>query len=846
MMCRSWLIALFAIVSVSAAETRRDREGEPLPPSAIARFGTSRLMHSGIDGEDNGFAFRPDSKAIASWNELSIRLWDLASGRMLWHSSAPGKFHAAVFSPDGKRLAVYGGGGVWIVDATTGKLERTIAAPGRSALAYAPDGKTIATAVNDWGQPVDLWDVATGDSKGAFSVEKSAKPQTMGFSPDGNTLRAALWGTRDGSAIVTVASWNLANKERLADFDPKIRMSSYRLSDDGTLLGTRTAANSLVQLWDTATAKPIGTIDVGFGHFNFDSDSKAVVTSIEDRAGHTTRIGLWEAATCKSFHDFKIPRELGEQARRSPDGKLIATTQRDHKLCLWSAVTGQRIFGSSGHSGQVTGLEFAKKNTLLVTSGGGEICAWNAATAELLAKFPSSRRGVNIFNDNELLIDSGGLKIGDVLTGKSNGKSFAPPKLAGMEPGASFRLHHAVVSGDGKTILGSGYVSGPNRKIQSPYVVLWDVATGKPMAEYAKPPGFSIDELSSDGRTAIAYETKTHANTGQTKSYFPTEYSADIEAIDVCTGRRLASIQLPEAYTSRVTLSDDGHTLATIAGQHGAVPAHPPANLDLRLWELRTGRERLMIPLKSPGHYDPCTFTLSPNGRLVAVSRIANRIEIFDTLTGREQAVLKGHESPTYALRFRGDGRQLASGHMDGSILLWDVPAVTDKLLQDAELETAWRDLASDDAKRANTASWALASTPTTTKFFRERLKPADGSVAERVRMLITDLDSKSFQVREAAGRELATLVDQIDARLLLSMRDKLSDEQAARLKRVFESPLSALPIEYLRTLRAIETLERLGTKEAAGVLKSLAAGDANSRVTREASNALARLKNAN
>ena len=35
---------------------------------------------SGINGEDTGFAFRPDSKAIASFDGQTVRLWDLTTG----------------------------------------------------------------------------------------------------------------------------------------------------------------------------------------------------------------------------------------------------------------------------------------------------------------------------------------------------------------------------------------------------------------------------------------------------------------------------------------------------------------------------------------------------------------------------------------------------------------------------------------------------------------------------------------------------------------------------------------------------------------------------------------------
>ena len=61
------------------------------------------------------------------------------------------------------------------------------------------------------------------------------------------------------------------------------------------------------------------------------------------------------------------------------------------------------------------------------------------------------------------------------------------------------------------------------------------------------------------------------------------------------------------------------------------------------------------------------------------------------------------------------------------------------------------------------------------------------------------------------------------------------------RLKAILEAP--AVPSdETLRTLRAIQVLERIGTDEAREVLKKLATGAEAARETLEAKDALARL----
>jgi WD40 repeat protein len=836
--------ALVILVTIAGAlagadPLRLDRDGDPLPTGAIARFGHNRLRHPGISGEDDGFAFNPVGKTIASWDETAVRHWDLADGRRLWHLGSEANIFEVVIAPDGKRLAVCTAKEVLIVDAATGKPERTLNASARSAAAFSPDSRTLATARNDWGQWIDLWDVTTGEKIAEFPVEKHGKPQALGFAADGKTLGAAVWGTRDGSAIVWVASWDLKTRERRPDFDPHIRMSSYRMSTDGRLLGTRTAANSLVTLWDVATGKSVGTIELGVGHFNYTDGGKTIVTSIPDRKERTTHIALWDATTCKKVREIRIPFDLGEQARRSPDGKLFATAKRGEMLCLWDAATGERRLAGAGHTGQVTGLAFALGGEMLITTGGGEVRTWDAETGARRGGVPTGARGFSLLRGGEVLVTEDGFRRIDLATGKPVGEPFAPPSLTGMQAGDAFYLWHAVGSVDGRTIAGRGLVRGPGRKTPLQYLVTWDVRTGKVTAEHAltEPlPG----ALSSDGRIGISAVTTGRPNPDeQAHKYYPTEYLTDVKCFDSATGRTLSAVRLPQEYRYHSVLTPDGQTLAVVTSKRGAVPAHPSAELNVRLYEVRTGKERRVLALKRPGYYDPARVAFSPDGRLLAVSREANRIEVIDTATGREVASFGGFESTSYTLAFRADGRRLASGHADGTVLAWDVPAPP----KPPTADSAWSDLASDDAGKAFAASWALASDPVAVKLLGEKLKPADPAVLERVNARVADLDSKSFKVREEAARELAGLVEIADPILQNALHGNLSDEQQARLKTILEPPAVVRLPELLRTLRAIETLERIGTPEAAGVLRKLAEGSTELRPTVEAKAALERIR---
>jgi WD40 repeat protein len=834
-------------LGLRAEEPVRDRDGDPLPTGAVARFGSARLRHTGIHGEDEGFVFRPDSRAVATVAEDSVRLWDVADGKRLWHLDVRGGTATVVFAPDGKRLAVLTGAGVLLVDAATGTVERSLKVVATAA-AFAPDGKILATVRGDWGLPVELWDLSTGERSASLEVAKTGKPQAVAFAPDGKTLTAALWGTRGGSAIVTVASWDLASKERQADFDPNVRMHSYRLSADGRRLGTKTHANSVTRVWEVATGKVVGDIEVGLSDFNFAPDGSVVITA-HNRSNWTTAIMVWDPVGPRQLRGISIPRDLGATARLSPDGKLVATASRGDALCLWEAATGERRVAGTTHDAQVTGLTFSPDGAVLVSTTrkgyGWDHYIWDAGTAARRAVLPP---GLGPFavrpGGSELVAGRDAVRRFDLMTGKPIGEPFAPPPLVGLLPGDEFKAITLAVTADGKTAVARGEVVGPGRKNSLRYEVAWDIATGKPTGERTLAMVLpQVHATTPDWRTTLNTTTVSRPNTGPTKNYFANELSADVKVSDGATGRLLCEFRVEEAYTIRQMLTADGQTAVTVSGPHGAVPAHPPARLDVRLWEVRSGRERGTIPLKTPGHYDPTALAVSADGRLVAVTRVAGRLEVFDTATGRELLVRDGFESPAYAMAFRPDGHRLATGHADGTVLLWNVPAAPTRALNKADLEAAWADLTADDPARANATSWALAGAGrAAVEMLADRVRPADANAADRIRTHIADLDSPTFAAREAAARELADWAPIADGLLREAARGKLSAEQTARLQRLLDAPAIVRNAEHLRTLRAIETLERIGTPEAAAVLRKLAAGSAELRPTREAAAALDRV----
>jgi len=174
-------------------------------------------------------------------------------------------------------------------------------------------------------------------------------------------------------------------------------------------------------------------------------------------------------------------------------------------------------------------------------------------------------------------------------------------------------------------------------------------------------------------------------------------------------------------------------------------------------------------------------------------------------------------------------------------VLSWAIPANPQKV---TDLQPAWDDLASFDATRAYRAIWTMAKSPDhSIAFMQSRLKPVADPDPQTLVQLIGDLNSDKFTTRDKARRELEHLAELAEPALKKANVKSLTLEMKQRIERLLarlEEPVASP--DQLRQFRALEVLELLGTEAAHKVVKELAEGSRQARLTKHARATLERL----
>jgi WD40 repeat protein len=501
--------------------------------------------------------------------------------------------------------------------------------------AYSPDGRMLATSSAD--RTVRLWDLAT---KRTLAILKghTGTVRALAFSPDGKRLATA-------GEDRTVRLWDLPSRRLAATLRGHTDwIERIAFSPDGKLLASA-SDDETVKLWDVASRRLAVTLRAhrggasgGVSGVAFSPDGKWLASG-----GFDNTIKLWDVASRRNVATLRGPRGPVIDLAFSPDGRMLAASQRlrssfsPSEVALWDLPSRRQIASLRGHIQDVGMLAFSPEGRRLASaSDDGTVRLWDVPGRRLITILRGHRGyvlGVAFSPDGESIASTSGdgtVKLWDA----------APAPTTDVLRGHREFVLKVAFSPDGKT-LATGAFDGTVR--------LWDVAAHREIAALKQPTRLIQSvAFSPDGRTLAV---------GSRKERW-------VRLWDVATRRQITALPARGSDAWSVAFAPDGKTLAT-GGTGGMI----------ELWDPVTHRQVAHRQVASlPGHRARVLcLAFSPDGRLFASGAADGQARLWDVGSGREIATLRGHSQAVRSVAFSPNGGLLASGSDDSTIRLWEI-----------------------------------------------------------------------------------------------------------------------------------------------------------------------------
>jgi WD40 repeat protein len=354
---------------------------------------------------------RDGSLLAAAYGDQRIRLWDVASGKLVQEIGDSGLIFPNAFSPDGKSLtSVRRDGIIKTWGASNGNLLSSNAlASGiiAGAICLSPDSTLVAAGCSD--ATIGLARVSTGAEVLRIRPEPREVPYALAFSPDAKTIASA-----SGECAV-VQLWDATTGKEISPYHRHNgRVYAVAFSPDDRSLASAGCDGSL-RLWEVMTGRPIRAIldaplrvrdaaneaavqrtllsRIGsLGSIAFGRDGTRVISVSDDGA-----VSLWDAAAKNEVRRIRhrVARPISAVGFDLA-GKFVAAADENNTLRLWDAATGARIRRTeTAHKGSIYAIAFSRDSELVASAGdGGIVMLWRTADLRLVRRFTASRDAI--------------------------------------------------------------------------------------------------------------------------------------------------------------------------------------------------------------------------------------------------------------------------------------------------------------------------------------------------------------------------------------------------------------------------------------------------------------------
>jgi WD40 repeat protein/class 3 adenylate cyclase len=633
---RSLLFAMAGVQMENSIET------QSALLSALLRSPAALHIFHGPGVGFNDVAVSPDGRTIAaSVATGSVFLFDTASGRpigdpvIICDCLTSGAALALDFSPHGRTIAItqlgtdqQTGFFLHLIDVETGKVRATAGGPGMDAVAFSPDGDTLATV--GFGGVIGLFDPETGQRTDQLDIGSDA-PNIPGiaFLPDGNRVVVAA---SDGTSEL----WDLGTRTRVHTY-PGVG-GTVAVSPDGGSAAVQ-AVDGALTLLDLRTGKSRrfpqnheGVAGVAFG-----PDGSMLVSANFDGTVIEWDVDSMEPLQTLTGHSGR-PLSLA----LTTDGTTAYTTAADATIIEWD-LAGDRRLGRTFTWGQATPGDFvpvfaldSSGKRLAVPRVDGTVEVWDIPTLSKLAELPAplGTTAVSFAPHGDVLATGGG-EDGSIVLWQAGDWNRVGTLSGDDEPVVS----SVAFSPDGN-VIAAGRANGS--------VSLWDVGARKEVDSFSL--GVDVGpasdvEFSNDGRLLLVNGCCLT--------------TPEVMVWRLADRRRVLTLPVVVAYGA-AELSPDGTTLA-IADIDGNV----------QLYDARTGRPSGSPIAQLDANGESIDF--SPDGTTLVATSGAGSVLMLDVTTGKPLGPsLPGPVREHAVARFSPDRATLVVTYAGGTAIAWD------------------------------------------------------------------------------------------------------------------------------------------------------------------------------
>ena len=308
-------------------------------------------------------AYLPSTRAAIAENPSPQLIAQSSQGQMMVSElkGFKGTIISLALSPDGKTLLVAGGdGSVSAVNLSNQQPEHSanFNLNDFSNLVISPNGKVFAAAQK---KDIGVFGLNNGESQMTLQGHVG-KVSALAISPDSKTLVSTSGEDR------TIRVWNLENGNLIQTIGEEVGpVTEVTFSPDGQYFVTGSVGDyRYIKFWDTATLKLLKTYPqqpniYGLG---ITPDNKKLAAAVKNY------VKVWDIASGKELWSKKGPNLDINAIAISPDGRQVATANKEGTIMLFDMGSGKRLKTLSAQKGWVLAVAFSPDGKYLY--GGGE------------------------------------------------------------------------------------------------------------------------------------------------------------------------------------------------------------------------------------------------------------------------------------------------------------------------------------------------------------------------------------------------------------------------------------------------------------------------------------------